>query len=74
MDESIRFYNEAIEEVAYRGMVSTGFQVESVEVWSEKLKGLGYKVSDILNPMPTVKFIFVEDPSGYKIQLVEFVV
>lgn len=64
-------FNEAIKEIIYKGMVSTGFQVDSVAETSKRLKEMNYKISDIIHPVPHIKFFFVEDPNGYKIQLVE---
>lgn len=66
-------FNALTKDITYGGHVSTGFQVESVEVLSEKLKKLNYQVSELIQPAPSIKFFFTEDPNGYKIQLVEMI-
>ena len=65
-------YNSAIKDIEYTGNVSTGFAVESVD---ECIKYLNEKdipvVAGPFEPAPHIKFFFVNDPNGYKIQLVE---
>jgi lactoylglutathione lyase len=59
-------------ELSYGQDISLGFEVESLE---ELMTTLKEKEIDILagpiSPNPMVKFIFVHDPNGLKIQFVE---
>lgn len=53
--------------------VSIGFKVDSVPQKLESLKGSGITVlSDIIQPNPHVRFFFVADPGGYRVQFIEF--
>lgn len=49
--------------------ISLGFSVSNLEHWTESLRDC--LVSDIIAPMPGVRFCFVTDPDGYRVQLVE---
>lgn len=64
--------NPNLGEVSFTDYASTGFQVESLD---ECIKFLNDKTVEIvegpIKPNPFVKFIFIKDPNGYKIQLVE---
>jgi len=52
--------------------ISIGFEIESVE---EKIKFLKEKEIDIesgpFQPNPSIKFFYIKDPNGLKVQLVE---
>jgi lactoylglutathione lyase len=52
--------------------ISLGFEVESVERKMEELKEKGIEIlSGPFQPNPHVKFFYILDPNGLKIQLVE---
>jgi len=59
-------------DVAFTHYSSTGFQIESVEEMLEHLKANNIKiVMEPFSPNPHLEFFFIEDPNGYRIQLVE---
>ena len=65
-------YNSDVKEINYTDFVSTGFGVESVEKTISRLEANGVSIhSGPFEPSPFVKYFFVKDPNGYKIQLVE---
>lgn len=52
--------------------ITVGFPVASLEMITEKLEELGIGVySGPFQPNPAISFIYVLDPDGFKIQLVE---
>ncbi|TCT14554.1 lactoylglutathione lyase [Natranaerovirga pectinivora] len=52
--------------------ISWGFTVNSVEEVYEFVKKQNVTIlSDIIQPKPSVKYFFIEDPNGMKIQFVE---
>ena len=59
-------------EFTYGRDISMGFTVDSVENTIEVLKIKGIeKIAGPFQPSPMVKFIYVDDPNGVKVQLVE---
>lgn len=48
--------------------LSIGFKTEDVEKKREELVAAGYDVTPMISPMPDVKFFFVTDPAGVKVQ------
>ena len=65
-------YNTHIKDISYGNHVSTGFLIDSVDDYMTYLKEQNIEVVDgPYAPGPHVKFFFVEDPNGYRIQLVE---
>jgi lactoylglutathione lyase len=64
--------NEAIKEVDMGRDISLGFETESVDKMMDFLKNKGIAVlSGPFQPTPYIKFFFIKDPDGLKIQLVE---
>ena len=59
-------------EFSYGRDISIGFTVESVEntIAVLKIKGIE-KIAGPFQPSPMIKFIYVDDPNGVKVQLVE---
>ncbi len=54
------------------GAISIGFEVESLDAMVEKLKAKGVAVhSGPFQPNPHIRYLFVLDPNGLKVQLVE---
>jgi lactoylglutathione lyase len=52
--------------------ISLGFQVESLDEFMDFLKENDIKVhSGPFSPSPKFSFLFLTDPSGYKVQVVE---
>lgn len=52
--------------------ISVGFEVESLDAMTEKLKARGIPVhSGPFEPNPRVRFLFVLDPNGLKVQFLE---
>ncbi len=65
-------YNEAIKDVNLGKDISLGFEVESVDEKIAFVKEKG--ITDIIGPLspnPHVRFFFIKDPNGLKIQFVE---
>ena len=50
--------------------VSIGFHTEDVFEKHAQLQAMGLRVSEIISPNPHVKFFFVSDPNGLKVQLI----
>lgn len=64
--------NEQKKDINIGGDISLGFEVNSVEEMIEFLKEKGKEIhSGPFQPNPHVKFIYVLDPNGVKIQFVE---
>lgn len=60
------------ESVTFTNHVSTGFSVESVDAYIKHLREKGIEIIEgPLAPNPYVKFFYILDPNGYRIQLVE---
>ncbi len=54
--------------------ISWGFLVDSVDEMLEVAKERKIEVlSEIISPNPNVKFFFIKDPNGLKVQLVEII-
>ena len=51
--------------------ISLGFEVESLESLMESLKAKGMAVQGPFQPNPVIKFIYVDDPNGVKVQFFE---
>ena len=52
--------------------ISWAFTVDSLEAAYQSMKDKGVTIlSDIIQPSPHVKFFYIQDPNGMKIQLVE---
>ncbi|MBN2616983.1 MAG: VOC family protein [Spirochaetales bacterium] len=56
----------------YGNDISMGFSVKSLDEEIKRLKKTGVKdIQGPFQPNPTIKFIYITDPNGVKIQLVE---
>ncbi|AKA69296.1 VOC family protein [Clostridium scatologenes] len=65
-------YNSNVKEVNYGTDISLGFEVNSVDQMMELVKSKGIALhSGPFQPNPHIKFFFVLDPNGLKIQFVE---
>jgi lactoylglutathione lyase len=65
-------YNPNVKEVSIGSDISLGFAVGSVEEKIAFLEGKGIKIhSGPFSPNPHVKYFFIQDPNGLKIQFVE---
>ncbi len=52
--------------------VSLGFEVESLAAMTEKLEAKGLSIhSGPFQPNPSIRFLYVLDPNGLKVQFVE---
>lgn len=51
--------------------ISLGFETKSVDNMINDLKQKGYDIEGPISPNPHVKFFFIYDPNGVKIQFVE---
>jgi lactoylglutathione lyase len=52
--------------------ISIGIAVDSLEAVMENLDSLGIPIlRGPISPSPSVQFIFINDPDGYEVQLVE---
>jgi len=64
--------NENLNDISYTEHVTTGFEVDSVDDFMSYLKNEGIDICDgPFEPSPFIRFFFIKDPNGYKIQLVE---
>ena len=50
--------------------LSIGFKTDDVEKKREELAAAGYDVTPMISPMPEVKFFFVTDPAGVRVQFI----
>ena len=65
-------YNGESDKVHIGQDISLGFEVESVDEKMEFVKEKGISIhSGPIQPNPHIKFFFVQDPNGLKIQFVE---
>ena len=48
--------------------LSIGFRTENLHKKREELIGLGLEATPIISPVPQVRFFFVKDPAGVKVQ------
>lgn len=65
-------FSEEIKDVNLGRDISLGFEVKSVDEKIEFLKEKG--ITDIIGPLspnPHIRFFFIKDPNGLKIQFVE---
>lgn len=54
------------------GDISWGFAVNSLDKTFDEMKANGVKIlCDPVQPAPHVRFFFIEDPNGFKIQIVQ---
>ncbi|MDH7483750.1 MAG: VOC family protein [Spirochaetales bacterium] len=61
-------------EVAFGKDISLGFEVPSLETMQQKLAQLGIPVhAGPFQPNPSLRFIYILDPNGLRVQLVEHV-
>lgn len=60
-------HNPEVEDAGNQNL-SIGFKTEDVEKKREELVAAGYDVTPMISPMPDVKFFFVTDPAGVKVQ------
>lgn len=52
--------------------ISLGFEVNSLEAMMEVLREKGYEIhSGPFQPNPNIRFFYVQDPNGLKVQFVE---
>jgi len=64
--------NEALKEVSFGKDISLGFEVKSVDEMMVFVKEKGIDIeSGPFQPNPHIKFFYILDPNGLKIQLVE---
>ncbi len=64
-------YHEGAEKVDLGKDISIGFEVESVEEKLAFVKERGFEVSGLFQPNPHVKFFYIDDPDGLKVQFVQ---
>ncbi|HZK33611.1 MAG TPA: VOC family protein [Tissierellaceae bacterium] len=52
--------------------ISIGFEIESLDEFIDFLKEKSIKVhSGPFSPNPNIRFLYITDPNGYKVQIVE---
>ena len=65
-------YDSEKQDINIDESISLGFEVDSIEEKMEFVKSKALKIhSGPFNPAPNIKFFFVKDPNGLKIQFVE---
>jgi lactoylglutathione lyase len=65
-------YDESAAKKGLGGGVSIGFEIDSVEAFMAELRTRGVAIeSGPHEPNPTVKFFYVLDPDGLRVQFVE---
>ena len=50
--------------------LSVGFKAEDVEKKREELEALGLSPTPMISPNPSVKFFYVKDPAGVRVQFI----
>ncbi|MCL1804006.1 MAG: VOC family protein [Eubacteriaceae bacterium] len=63
-------YNAQRDSFSYGSDISLGFASDSLDDTAEALKKAGFEPSEVSSPQPTVKFFFVSDPNGVRIQFI----
>jgi lactoylglutathione lyase len=59
-------------DISFGNDISLGFEVDSVDIMIKKLKEKSIEIeTDIIQPNPNIKFFYIKDPNGLKIQFVE---
>ena len=58
-------------EISFGTDISLGFEVDSVDEMMADMKEKGLATSGPFSPNPHVKFFYMQDPNGLKIQFVE---
>lgn len=67
-------WNKKQSNIQHSDSISMGFQTESLEAQIELLKARKIEIlTEIIQPNPTIRFFYVLDPNGVKIQFIEFV-
>lgn len=51
--------------------ISIGFEIDSVDKKMSELSGKGIAINGPFSPNPHIKFFYIQDPNGLKIQFVE---
>src|SRR3989339_373903 len=65
-------YNAKNQDISFGKDISLGFEVQSLEQVTEVLKKENIPIhSGPFQPNPTVRFLYVLDPNGVKIQFIE---
>lgn len=65
-------HNQKSSPAAFSQNISLGFKVESLEATMEMLKGHGISVlAGPFQPNPHVRFFYVQDPNGLRVQFVQ---
>ncbi len=65
-------YNKKVDDITMGKDISLGFVVDSIERMMEILKKNNIAIhSGPFQPNPSIKFLYILDPNGVKIQLVE---
>jgi len=64
-------YNKTIPAASIDANISLGFEVASLEQTMAALEEKGILHSDPFQPAPHIKYLFITDPNGLKIQLLE---
>lgn len=60
--------NEKNNAPSYGKDISLGFEVDSLDSQIDLLKNKGLPIAGPFQPNPTIRFIYVDDPNGVKIQ------
>ncbi|MBQ4308986.1 MAG: VOC family protein [Lachnospiraceae bacterium] len=50
--------------------ISIGFHAEDLEETRRKLSESGFAPTPVISPMPQVRFFFVRDPAGVRVQFI----
>ena len=66
-------YDKANDNTSFGKDISIGFSVDSLEKTIDLLQKNKIAAGKIIQPNPGVKFFFVSDPNGLKVQFVEYV-
>ena len=64
-------WNKSRADISIGADISLGFEVASLDDTIEMLKKNGIAPGEISQPNPQVKFFFVNDPNGVRVQFVE---
>ncbi|MBN2793905.1 MAG: VOC family protein [Clostridia bacterium] len=64
-------YNPNLKDIQHSNFVSTGFETDTLDEVITLLENKKISFEGPFQPAPFIQFIYVKDPNGYKIQIVQ---
>ena len=69
-DTNVEIIENAEAEGVDSEQISIGFHAEDLEAVREQLTAGGFAPTPVISPMPQVRFFFVRDPAGVRVQFI----